>query len=56
MATKQELLDLIRSLLKSYEAYCYINEPKSPLQWDEYDCMMAPRWIEADLIIKRESK
>lgn len=40
-----DALDIIEGLMNSAEAYFILE--KSPLEYDEYDSMMAPAWIAA---------
>ncbi len=45
----------LRGLLDSYEAYCYLYDPKSPEDMDEYDEFMKPRWELAKRVLEENA-
>ncbi len=46
----QELLEAVIKIMVSYENYCADEKPEE--QWDEYDHMMYPKWMELRRIMK----
>ena len=53
IAAAPELLEALKGVLDSYEAYLAINESKPESHWDEYDYMMIPKWRAAQAAIKK---
>ncbi len=48
-----ELLDTMRLLLRSFEAYMAETKPEE--NWDEYDFMMHPVWKRAKILVEKHS-
>lgn len=53
IAAAPELLEALKGILDSYEAYLALNESKPEDQWDEYDCAFLPKWRAAQAAIKK---
>ena len=51
IAAAPDLLEALESLTDSIE--CYAADSKPQEEWDEYDCMMLPRWQKARAAIKK---
>lgn len=54
---KYKVIQALKDLCKSYECFIYtIKGRVDKDDWDEYDCMMGPAWIEATRYLKELTK
>lgn len=49
LISKYDVISILEKLCKSYECFCYTDNKaaKTQEEYDEYDYMMGPIWIEA---------
>lgn len=53
IAAAPELLEALKGVMNSIDAYVALNENKPESEWDEYDYMMIPKWKFAKQVLAK---